>query len=100
MTHLIWLLALFSQFTTHKQQLKIYLKKLFNLSRYDSDIHLAGVYFTSAVQQTQANPVAPDDTQALQSKYVPTNGSSNLIVQNRPFFIHDIFHQLLLTAIN
>lgn len=89
-----------SQFDDFSQQLKIYLKKLFNLSRYDSDIHLAGVYFTSAVQQTQANPVAPvDDNLALQSKYVPTNGS-NLIVQNRPFFIHDIFHQLLLNTAN
>lgn len=55
-----------SQFDDFSQQLKIYLKKLFNLSRYDRYL-IGRVYFTSAVQQTQANPVAPvDDNLALQ----------------------------------
>ena len=89
-----------SQFDEFSQHLKHYLKKLFNLSRYDSDIHLAGVYFTSALQQPQTEPVAPaHDKLALQNKYLSVNPQT-LVTQNRPFFISDIFLRLLLNTAN
>lgn len=93
-------IAFVSQFDDFSQKLKVYLKKLFNLSRYDAGIHLAGVYFTSALQQPNTSPMIPvDDALRLQNKYLSTD-SQNLVSQNRSFFIEDIFLRLLINTAN
>lgn len=87
-----------SEFSLFTQSLKQYLKKLLNLSRYDSELNLAGIYFTSAVQQENVhlNP-ATDLDYNLQEKY-SNNSHVSLVPKRKSFFINQIFQNLLLNT--
>ncbi|QOW47023.1 MULTISPECIES: type VI secretion system membrane subunit TssM [Acinetobacter] len=80
--------------------LKSYLKKLLNLSRYDSEINLSGVYFTSAVQSADDGFILDaENSAALKHKY-SQNINSTLVPNSKSYFIHSIFKELLLNTAN
>lgn len=80
--------------------LKSYLKKLLNLSRYDSEINLSGVYFTSAAQSADDGFILDaENNSALKHKY-SQNINSTLVPSSKSYFIHSIFKALLLNTAN
>ncbi|OUY08260.1 type VI secretion system membrane subunit TssM [Acinetobacter populi] len=89
-----------SEFSNFSQSLKLYLKRLLNLSRYDSDLNLAGVYFTSAVQQENESIKSTDALNYdLQEKY-SGNGHATLVPKAKAYFVNQIFQTLLLNTAN
>ncbi len=89
-----------NEFNKFSYSLKSYLKRLLNLSRYDTDINLAGVYFTSAEQVEDQNFILDENQNALmQPKYL-NNMSAKLNEKARSYFINDIFQILLLDTAN
>ncbi|WP_312967504.1 type VI secretion system membrane subunit TssM [Acinetobacter gerneri] len=89
-----------TEFEKFSHSLKVYLKKMLNLSRYDADLNLAGVYFTSAVQEEDENFILDEqDKSVLQPKYA-TNQNAHLISKSKSFFLNEIFKILLLDTAN
>lgn len=89
-----------NEFNKFSYSLKSYLKRLLNLSRYDTDINLAGVYFTSAEQVDDQSFILDETQNALmQPKYL-NNTSAQLSEKAKSYFINDIFQILLLDTAN
>lgn len=89
-----------SEFAIFNRSLKTYLKRLLNLSKYDSDINLAGVYFTSATQQLLGKSLTDSsDFYGLQSKYAD-NAGSTLVSKSQPYFLNQFFENFLLNTAN
>ncbi|WP_353173901.1 type VI secretion system membrane subunit TssM [Acinetobacter rudis] len=89
-----------NEFNKFSHSLKSYLKRLLNLSRYDTDINLAGVYFTSAEQVEDQSFILDENQNTLmQPKYL-NNISTKLSEKARSYFINDIFQILLLDTAN
>lgn len=89
-----------SEFDRFTISLKSYLKNLLNLSRYDADVSLSGVYFTSAAQiSDDAFILDAEQNAILKNKYSnPLN--STLLPKSKSYFIHSIFKDLLLNTAN
>ena len=89
-----------NEFENFAGTFKKYLKKLLNLSRYDSEINLSGVYFTSAVQATDENFILDEaNREILENKYTQ-NTTSTLVPSSKSYFINSIFKELLLNTAN
>lgn len=82
-----------SQFNNFSEKLKKYLKKLLILSSYDMDLQLAGINFTSVLQQN--NPY-------LKIKEGNSTESNINFVDNKtninPFFLENLFKKLILST--
>lgn len=86
----------FAEFTIH---LKSYLKKLLNLSKYDTTLHLGGVYFASSAQQEAIlSEYHVDSKYKLEPKYFQDNNGSTL--GSKPYFINHFYHFVLMEASN
>ena len=89
-----------TEFNKFSHALKIYLKKMLNLSRYDADLNLAGIYFTSAVQENDETFILDDQAKSvLQPKYV-ANSNAHFISKTKSFFLNEIFKILLIDTAN
>lgn len=89
-----------NEFDKFSLTLKSYLKKLLNLSRYDSEINLSGVYFTSAAQSSDDGFVLDEANNATLKHKYSNNISSTLVAGSKSYFIHSIFKELLLNTAN
>lgn len=87
-----------SEFNNFISILKIYLKKLFNLSKYDADLYLSGIYFASSVQQPMAlNSAFKKSRFELKAKYEEGFNSESW-TQSKPYFINHFYQYVLLEA--
>ena len=89
-----------NEFENFSHSLKSYLKKLLNLSRYDSDLQLTGLYFTSAMQSADEGFILDQEQNALMEQKYSKNINSTLVQSSKSYFIHSIFKDVLLSTAN
>lgn len=84
-----------SEFKKFTYVLNIYLKKLLNISQYDLDLNLAGIYFSSIQQTTDKLLISEEmSTFSLKEKYrdvIPE-------VISTPYFVNTIFNTILINS--
>lgn len=92
-------LSFASEFDNFITTLKTYLKKLFNLSKYDSTLYLGGVYFSSSTQQSITDNAPIQSRYQLRNKY-STNHLSGILPKSKVYFLHHFYQYTLIETSN
>lgn len=93
-------LSFASEFANFIANLKAYLKKLLNLSKYDSHLYLGGVYFSSSAQQSINHSQAPVNSRySLKSKY-SGEGTFGVVPKSKAYFLNHFYQFVLAETSN
>ena len=88
-------LSFASEFANFITSLKSYLKKLLNLSKYDSSLYLGGIYFSSSAQQPiNTHPAPIHSPYNLTPKY-SEEAAFGIVPKSKAYFLNHFYQYVL-----